>query len=146
VTESALNLKAQVMVLNAVAQAAALLAALIHIAVSPLECFLIDRPAVQRFLRIQAKNISDIRLWAFAIGAHNLVVGLGTILGLVILHTGDEVVGKTLVLAGCVFMFLGGPIMALADMLGFYPRKGDSVIPDIASGLLPLVALVAAAI
>jgi putative membrane protein len=105
-----------------------------------------DRPAVQRFLRIQAKNISDIRLWAFAIGAHNLVVGFGTILGLVILHTGDEVVGKTLVLAGCVFMFLGGPIMALADMLGFYPRKGDSVIPDIASGLLPLVALVAAAI
>jgi putative membrane protein len=132
--------------MNAVAQAAALLAALIHIAVSPMECFLIDRPAVQRFLRIQAKNISDIRLWAFAIGAHNLVVGLGTILGLVILHTGDEVVGKTLVLAGCVFMFLGGPIMALADMLGFYPRKGDSVIPDIASGLLPLVALVAAAI
>jgi putative membrane protein len=132
--------------MNAVAQAAALLAALIHIAVSPLECFLIDRPAVQRFLRIQAKNISDIRLWAFAIGAHNLVVGLGTILGLVILHTGDEVVGKTLVLAGCVFMFLGGPIMASADMLGFYPRKGDSVIPDIASGLLPLVALVAAAI
>ena len=132
--------------MNAVAQAAALLAALIHIAVSPMECFLIDRPAVQRFLRIQARNISDIRLWAFAIGAHNLVVGLGTILGLVILHTGDEVVGKTLVLAGCVFMFLGGPIMALADMLGFYPRKGDSVIPDIASGLLPLVALVAAAI
>jgi putative membrane protein len=132
--------------MNAVAQAAALLAALIHIAVSPMECFLIDRPAVQRFLRIQAKNISDIRLWAFAIGAHNLVVGLGTILGLVILHTGDEGVGKTLVLAGCVFMFLGGPIMALADMLGFYPRKGDSVIPDIASGLLPLVALVAAAI
>jgi putative membrane protein len=132
--------------MNAVAQAAALLAALIHIAVSPMECFLIDRPAVQRFLRIQAKNISDIRLWAFAIGAHNLVVGLGTILGLVILHTGDEVVGKTLVLAGCVFMFLGGPIMALADMLGFYPRKGDSVIPDLASGLLPLVALVAAAI
>ena len=132
--------------MNAVAQAAALLAALIHIAVSPMECFLIDRPAVQRFLRIQAKNISDIRLWAFAIGAHNLVVGLGTILGLVIVYTGDEVVGKTLVLAGCVFMFLGGPIMALADMLGFYPRKGDSVIPDIASGLLPLVALVAAAI
>jgi putative membrane protein len=132
--------------MNAIAQAAALLAALIHIAVSPLECFLIDRPAVQRFLRIQAKNISDIRLWAFAIGAHNLVVGLGTILGLVILHTGDEIVGKTLVLAGCVFMFLGGPIRALADMLGFYPRRGDSVIPDIASGLLPLVALVAAAI
>jgi putative membrane protein len=132
--------------MNAVAQAAALLAALIHIAVSPMECFLIDRPAVQRFLRIQAKNISDIRLWAFAIGAHNLVVGLGTILGLVILHTGDEVVGKTLVLAGCVFMFLGGPIMALADMLGFYPRKGDSVIPDLASGVLPLVALIAAAI
>jgi len=146
VTQSALNLKAPGDGMNAVAQAAALLAALIHIAVSPMECFLIDRPAVQRFLRIQAKNISDIRLWAFAIGAHNLVVGLGTILGLVILHTGDEVVGKTLVLAGCVFMFLGGPIMALADMLGFYPRKGDSVIPDIASGLLPLVALVAAAI
>ncbi|HET9779995.1 MAG TPA: hypothetical protein VFP81_12000 [Propionibacteriaceae bacterium] len=58
----------------------------------------------------------------------------------------DAVVGETLVLAGCVFMFLGGIIMGVADALGFWPRKGDSVRGDIGASLLPLVALVAAAI
>jgi putative membrane protein len=132
--------------MNAVAQVAALIGAVIHIAAGLMECFLIERPAVQRFLRTRADKISDIRLWAFGIGAHNLVVGLGTILGLVILHRGNEVIGETLVLAGCVFMFLGGPIMALADLLGFYPRKGDSVRGDIGASLPPLIALVATAI
>jgi putative membrane protein len=132
--------------MNAVAQAAALIGAVIHIAAGLMECFLIDRPAVQRFLRTRADKISDIRVWAFGIGAHNLLVGLGTILGLVILHTGNDVIGETLVLAGCVSMFLGGPIMAVADLLGFYPRKGDSLRGDVSVSLPPLIALVAAAI
>jgi putative membrane protein len=96
---------------------------------------------VQRFLRIRAENIADIRLWAFAVGSRNLLAGLGTILGLIILRTGNATVGETLVLAGCVYMFVGGVVMAVADILGFYPRKGDSVMGDIGAGLLPLVAL-----
>ena len=129
--------------MNMVAQLAALIGALIYIAVAPMELFLIERPAVQRFLRIRAENIADIRLWAFVVGARNLVAGLGTILGLVILHTGNDIVGGTLVLAGCVYMFLGGIILAVADMRGYYPRKGEGVIGDIGSSLLPLVAITA---
>ena len=72
--------------------------------------------------------------------------GLGTILGLIILRTGNAVVGETLVLAGCVFMFLGGIIMGVADALGFYPHMGDSVRGDIGASLPPLIALVASLI
>ena len=43
-------------------------------------------------------------------------------------------------------MFLGGIIMGVADALGFYPHKGDSVRGDIGASLPPLIALVASLI
>lgn len=132
--------------MSAITQWAALIAALIHIAVAVLEMFLFERPWVRRFLRVRTEPVADFRLWAFAIGSHNVVAGLGTILGLIILRTGNGVVGETLVLAGCVFMFLGGIIMGVADALGFYPRKGDSVSGDIGASLPPSIALLASLI
>lgn len=52
------------------------------------------------------------------------MAALGTILRWVILHTGNHVAGLTLVPTGCAFMFLGGPIMAVADRLGLCNHKG----------------------
>jgi putative membrane protein len=132
--------------MNSVAQTAALLAALIHIVVFPMESLLIGRPAVQRFLRVRVGDIADIRLWAFAVGTMNLLAGLGTILGLIILHTGNEVVGETIVIAACVYMFLAGLIMGVSDMLGFWPRKGASIPGVVGESLAPLIALFAAAL
>lgn len=132
--------------MSAFAQWVALVAALIYIAVFPMESFLIGRPWVQSFLRIRANDASGIRLRAFAVGTMNLLAGLGTILGLIILHPGDDVVGETIVIAACVYMFLAGLIMGVSDMLGFWPRKGASIPGVVGESLAPLIALFAAAL
>ncbi|HSE71315.1 MAG TPA: DUF1304 family protein [Nocardioidaceae bacterium] len=130
--------------MNALAQSAAVISALIYIAVFPTEAFLVERPAVQRFLRIAAANVADIRLWAFSVGFRNLFAGIAALVGVVLLNTGDEVVGQTLVLASCAYMFLAGITMGFADWLGYYPHKGDGIPGTVAASLPPLVALVAA--
>jgi putative membrane protein len=130
--------------MNAVAQAFALLEALIYIAVFPLESFFLRHPAVQRFLSTPEGNVRAVMMWAIPIGVRNLLIGLGVIAGLVALHTGNEVVGRTLVIYCCTYMVLGGSTMAIADWLGHYPKRGDSVPGTIAATAPALMALIAA--
>ena len=131
--------------MNAVSQLFALLAALIYIAVFPLEAFFLRRPAVQRFLSTPAENVRAVMMWAIQVGFRNLLIALGVIAGLVALNTGNDVVGRTLVTYCCAYMVLGGSTMALADALGHYPRKGDSIPGTLAATVPALIALVASA-
>jgi putative membrane protein len=132
--------------MNGVAQLAALANALILIGVAPLEMFFYARPGARRFLHVDTKNLEDVRLWAFCIGFRNLLGGAGAIIGLVILHTGDEVVGRTIVLVACWYMLLASLAMAVADLLGHWRPRGGSVMGTVASSVLPLIALLAAAV
>lgn len=68
------------------------------------------------------------------------------IVGLIMLRTGDAVVGQTIVLAFCAYMVVASLTMGLADLLGYYPRRGDSLLGTVASSGPPLLALVAAAL
>jgi putative membrane protein len=129
---------------NGVAQVAALANALLLIGVAPLEMFFYERPGARRFLHVDTKNVEDVRLWAFVVGFRNLLSGAGAIIGLVILHTGDEVVGRTIVLIACLYMLLASLAMGVADLLGHWRPRGGSVMGTVASSVLPLVALVAA--
>ena len=129
--------------MNAVAQLFALLEALIYIAVFPLEAFLLRRPAVQRFLSTPAENVPAVMMWAIPVGFRNLLIALGVIAGLVALNTGNDVVGRTLVTYCCAYMVLGGSTMALADALGHYPKKGDSIPGTLAATVPALIALAA---
>ena len=130
--------------MNGVAQFAALANALLLIGVAPLEMFIYERPGARRFLHVDTKNVEDVRLWAFVVGFRNLLGAVGAIIGLVILHTGDEVVGRTIVLAACWYMLLASLAMGVADLLGHWRPRGGSVMGTVASSVLPLVALLAA--
>jgi putative membrane protein len=132
--------------MNGIAQVAALVNALLLIGVAPLEMFFYERPGVRRFLHVDTKNVEDVRLWAFVVGFRNVLSGAGTIIGLVILHTGDEVVGRTVVLVACLYMLLASLAMGVADLLGHWRPRGGSVMGTVASSALPLVALVAATV
>ncbi|HYN29993.1 MAG TPA: DUF1304 domain-containing protein [Dermatophilaceae bacterium] len=131
--------------MNAVAQAFALLQALVYVAVFPLESFLLRRPRVQRFLSTPPENVPAVLMWAFPLGFRNLLIGLGTMVGLVLLHTGQEDAGRALVLYCCAYMVLGGSTMAVADWLGYYPKRGDSIPGTLGATVPALLALVAAA-
>lgn len=132
--------------MNAVAQIAVLVNALILIGVAPLEMFFYGRPATRRFLHVDTKNIEDVRLWAFCIGFRNVLGGVGAIIGLIILHTGDPTVGRTVILVAAWYMLLASLAMAVADLLGFWRPRGGSIMGTVASSVLPLVAIVAAAL
>ena len=131
--------------LNLVAQIAALLGGLVLVAVSPLELFLYDRPFARRFLHVETQNIQDVRLWAFCIGARNLIAGAGVIVGLAILWLGDGTAGRIIVLTASWYMLLSSLAMAVADALGYWRPRGGSIMGTVASSLPPAVVLVAAA-
>ena len=129
--------------MNAVAQLAALLNALLLIGVAPLEMFWYDRADARRFLHVETTNIEDVRMWAFVVGFRNLISGVGAIAGLVILHAGDDVVGRTVVIVSCWYMLLASLAMGVADLLGYWRPRGGSVMGTVGSSVLPLTALVA---
>ena len=131
--------------MNAAAQIFAVLAALIHIAVFPLESFFMHRPGAQKFLSTPPQNVPAVMMWAIPTGFRNLLIGLGVIAGVLAVNLGYVVVGYTLVVYCCANMVLGGSTMLLADALGHYPRKGESIPGTLGATVPALVALVALA-
>ncbi|MEJ2857933.1 MULTISPECIES: DUF1304 domain-containing protein [unclassified Saccharothrix] len=131
--------------MNAVAQVAAGVAGLVHVVVWVFESFLMDRPAVHRgVFKLATKDLPAIRLWSFNVGFYNLFLGGGTILGLVLLHTGAETAGRALVLYTCAFMALAGIVLAISDALALGRPRGTGWTGALGQFLPPAVALAAA--
>ena len=127
--------------MDVVAQTSAGIAALILLAVFPVEAFFIDRPRVQRFLSIEPHGIENVHLWSFCIGGRNALAGVGTLVGLWMVNFGDEATGTTVVVVGCLYMLLASLLMGVADLLGYWRPRGGSVKGTLASSVLPAVAL-----
>lgn len=132
--------------MNALAQLSAGISALVLIAVFPAEAFLIDRPWAQKFLGIEPHGIPNVHLWSFSIGARNALAGVGTLIGLGMVHYGDESTGTTVVVVSCIYMLLASLFMGVADLLGYWRPRGGSVRGTLASSVLPAVALIAIAV
>lgn len=133
--------------MNAVAQLSAGVSALVLIAVFRLEeAFLIDRHRVQQFLGIEPFGIRNMHLWSFCIGARNALAGVGTLIGLWMVHFDDETTGTIVVVVSCAYMLLASLSMGIADLLGYWRPRGGSIRGTLASSVLPAVALVAIAV
>ena len=130
--------------MNGIAQVAALFGAVAYIAAAQLEMLFFNRPGARKLLHVEAEEVRDVRMWAFVVGARNVLVGLGTIVGLVMLHVGDVATGRVVVLTLAWYMLLASLAMALADALGYWRPRGGSVIGTIGSSLPPLVVIIAA--
>jgi putative membrane protein len=121
-----------------------LLAATIHIVVFVWEAFLIGRPSVhQGVFGVPAADVPAVRLWAFGVGFYNLFLACGMIVGVIAWMSGDETVGRTLVIYICLFMILGGIVLFIADRLGLGRVRGQHIPGAVAESLPPLIALAA---
>lgn len=129
--------------MNDLAQIAALVGAVAYLSAAPVEMFFLERPWARRFLHVEHADVADVRMWAFCIGARNLIAGAGAIIGLVILRWGVEETGRTVVLTVSWYMLLASLAMAVADALGLWRPRGGSVVGTVASSLPPLVVIVA---
>lgn len=118
---------------------------LVHIAVFALEALLIERPAVHDgVFAIPAGDVPAVRLWAFGVGFYNLFVGCGLLVGVAAWAAGEETIGRTLVIYLCLFTFLSGLVLLLADRLSMGRERGRGIGGAIGQSGPPLVALVAA--
>ncbi|WP_433021344.1 DUF1304 family protein [Kribbella sp. CA-294648] len=131
--------------MNAIAQLSAGIAALIMLAVFPFEAFLIDRPWVQWFLGIEPHGIENVHLWSFCIGARNALAGVGTLIGLGMVRSGDTSTGTTVVVVSCLYMLIASLFMGVADALGYWRPRGGSIRGTVGASVLPAVALIAIA-
>ncbi|RSZ65541.1 DUF1304 family protein [Corynebacterium hylobatis] len=130
--------------LNLVAQIAALLSAVTFIAVSPLEMIFYGRPAARKFLNVHTTNIEDARMWAFVVGARNLIAGAGLLFGLIVFWTGNETTGAIIVLTATWYLLLANLAMVVADLLGFWKPRGGSIRGTVGASIPLLVVIIAA--
>lgn len=130
--------------LHLVAQIAALVGAVAYIVVSPLEMFFYGHPTARKFLAVHTENLDDVRMWAFVVGARNLIAGAGMIVGLVAYWTGNQTTGTIVVVTVAWYLLLASLAMGVADLLGFWRPRGGSIRGTIGSSIPPLVVLIAA--
>ncbi|MET0843063.1 MAG: DUF1304 domain-containing protein [Mycetocola sp.] len=125
----------------------ALIAAALHILVFVWEALLITRPGVYKgVFSLEAADVPAVRLWAFGVGFYNLFLAFGTIFGVGAWMAGNEVVGQTLVVYTCLFMFLSGIVLFIADRMALGRKRGTGVGGALGQAVPPLIALIAAAL
>ncbi|PRX48367.1 putative membrane protein [Prauserella shujinwangii] len=130
--------------MNVVAQAFAGAAALVHVLAFYWETVAFRRPTVHRdIFHIPGEDLPAVRLWAFNQGFYNLFLAAGTILGLVMLRTGDAAAGRALVLYTCAFMVLAGVVLAVSDRMALGRAKGSGLGGALGQLAAPLVVLIA---
>ena len=123
----------------------ALSAAVLHILVFIWEALAFQSPGVhQRIFAVPASDVPAIRLWAFGVGFYNLFLGCGTIAGVIAWGAGNEPVGRTLVIYTCLFMFLSGIVLFIADRMALGRPRGAGIGGALGQGIPPLIALIAA--
>ena len=132
--------------MTAVVWSFSLLAALLHVVVFAWEALLFQRPGVhQGVFGTSTADVPAVRLWAFGVGFYNLFLACGTVAGVVAWAVGEETVGRSLVAYTCLFMFLSGIVLFVADRMELRRPKGAGISGALGQSLPPLVALVALA-
>jgi putative membrane protein len=122
----------------------ALVTALVHIVVFALEALVIERPAVHDgVFAVPTEDVPAVRLWAFGVGFYNLFIGCGLLAGVGAWMAGEETVGRTLVVYLCLFTFLSGLVLLLADRMGLSRERGSGLGGALGQAGPPFLALVA---
>jgi len=119
--------------MNAVAQAAAGIAALIHVYIFVLEAVLFPRPAGYRTFGVPESDVPAVRPWAFNQGFYNLFLAVIAATGVILAHTDHQQAGTALLAAAC------GSMIAAALVLLSTNRR--MIRAATVQGLAPLVAI-----
>jgi putative membrane protein len=99
-----------------IAQAFAVVAALLHVLFFYLESVTFSRPATWRRFGLGSQQDADnVRPWAFNQGFYNLFLAIGIGAGLILANTGNVVAGEAVVLFACVSMVGAGTVLFLSS-------------------------------
>ena len=115
------------------AQAAALIAAAIHVWFFVLESLWFERPSVhRRFGLTTLEQVAAVRSWAFNQGFYNLFLAAGAVIGVGLVATGSVAPGRALVLFACGSMVAAG-IVLVAHNRSFARAAAIQALPPLAA-------------
>lgn len=118
---------------------AAGLAAAIHVYIFVLESLRWTHPSTQRVFGIRSDDDAQTtKALAFNQGFYNLFIALLVVVGIVVALAGSQTVGLTLLIAGCGIMLAAALVLVISNYRMLRPAT--------IQGLLPLVAVVTAAL
>ena len=125
--------------MNLVGQAAALVAAALHVLFFVLESVRFTRPEVYRRFLVESQADAELlRPMAFNQGFYNLFLAIGAAGGVVAVHAGHAAAGRVLVLFACGSMALAGLVLLATDR-----RFLRSALIQAIPALVAVVAIVA---
>jgi putative membrane protein len=114
---------------SAIAQVAAIVAALAHVAFFALESLLFSQPRIAaRFGLTTPEQISAVRPMAFNQGFYNLFLAIGIVAGLVLIAGGSVAAGRAIVLFACACM-IGAGLVLLATSRRFVRPASFQILP-----------------
>jgi putative membrane protein len=123
--------------MHPLAEAVALLAAVIHVWFFLMESVWFMRPSVwRRFGISSSEEASTVRSFAYNQGFYNLFLALGVGIGVALVATGAPAAGRAIVLFACGSMAAAGVILYLYNR-SFFRAAAIQALP-------PLVAIAAA--
>jgi uncharacterized membrane protein len=125
--------------MNVVAQILAVVLGLLLIGIGILESFFYRHPRMFPIFRIRPEDRRAVRLWAVNQGFYNMVFGVGIIVGVILVNTGEVVVGRTLVLFVAACHVILGIVLGVSEPKLWRSAVGQAGLPVlvIAASLLP---------
>jgi uncharacterized membrane protein len=121
--------------MNAVAQVLAVLQGLVLVAVGVLEAFFYRSARFFPIFLIKPYDRTSVRLWVVNVGCYNILMGGMCLLGVVLLYTGDAIVGRTLIFAVSSMHVVLGVVLAVTE-----PKLWRNAVGEAALALLVLLA------
>ena len=101
--------------MSAVAQVLAVVLGLLLIAVGILESFFSANPRLFPVFRIRPEDRRAVRLWTVNQGFYNMMYGAGALVGVLLVNTGQETVGRTLVLFTAASHVVLGIVLVVSE-------------------------------
>lgn len=115
--------------MNVVAQVLAVIVGLMLVAVGLLEVFFYRDQRFHRIFLIDPANVAAVRLWTVNVGFYNILMGLGTWVGVVLANTGPVAAGVGIVWFVCVCHFILGFTLAATEPKLWKSTLGESGLP-----------------
>jgi putative membrane protein len=133
--------------MTAVVWVFALLTAGVHLLAFAWEALFLQRPSVhQGIFATPTADVPAIRLWAFGVGFYNFFIACGLIAGVIAWSLGEVSIGRALVVYLCLFTFLSGIVLLVADRMAMSRERGTGLGGALGQSGPPLVALIAVAL
>ncbi|MEV4315067.1 DUF1304 family protein [Actinocrispum sp. NPDC049592] len=104
--------------MTVLAQALAIVAALMHLWIFTMESLRFRRPHVHAMFQVRAADLDVVRPWAFHQGCYNAFLAIQTLTGVATVHLGSVSAGRALVLGAAASM-----LAASLALVAFDPRR-----------------------